>query len=150
MRNVRVFSRLVPVVAAIGLAGAGCGDPPSAAPDVQVGSLRVVAHDTLAIDSIRIDLDDVRIGQFHNPHLLHGIVAGVHKVLVASLQGATAARTVTIVRDRQAELVLQLLATGPYVGSAAPLFTARTTTGDTVSLERFKGKVVFLAFFEHT
>ena len=115
-----------------------------------LGSLRVVALDTLSIDSIRIDLDDVRLGQFRNPHLLRNIVAGIHKIMVSSTLGATTSRTVEVVRDCQTDLLVQLLAIGPYVGSAAPMFTARTIAGDTMSIEKLRGKAVFLAFFEHT
>lgn len=148
--HIRLRSALLPIGFCMLITLAGCGDPPSAAPDMPLGSLRVVALDTLSIDSIRIDLDDVRLGQFRNPHLLRDIVAGIHKVMISSTLGATTSRTVEVFRDRQTDLLVQLLAIGPYVGSAAPLFTVRAVTGDTMSIEKLRGKAVFLAFFEHT
>ena len=127
-----------------------CGDPPPTSPGEYTGILRIAALDTLTIDSIKIDLDDVRIGQFKNPHLLRDVVMGVHKVLVSDKLGATASRTVEVVRNRQTDLLIQLLISGPYVGNPAPLFTARSVTGDTIDILKAKGKVIFLAFFEHT
>jgi len=127
-----------------------CGGPPPTAPGQQTGDLRVAALDTLTIASIKIDLDDVRIGHFKNPHLLRDLVVGVHKVLVSDKVGAAASRTVEVVRNRQTDLVIQLLISGPYVGNPAPLFTARSVTGDTIDILKAKGKVIFLAFFEHT
>ncbi len=148
--HIRLHSALLPIGFCLPIVLAGCGDPPSSAPDTPLGSLRVVALDTVSIDSIRIDLDDVRLGQFRNPHLLRNIVAGIHKIMVSSTLGATTSRTVEVVRDRQTDLLVQLLTIGPYVGSAAPVFTARTIAGDTMSIEKLRGKAVFLAFFEHT
>jgi hypothetical protein len=127
-----------------------CGDPPPTSPGEYTGILRIAALDTLTIDSIKIDLDDVRIGQFKNPHLLSDIVVGVHKVLVSDKLGATATRTVEVVRNRQTDLFIQLLISGPFVGNPAPLFTARSVTGDTIDIQKAKGKAIFLAFFEHT
>lgn len=146
------FPRLILVALMLGgsLVVFHCGDPPPTAPGQYTGNLRVAALDTLTIDSIKIDLDDVRIGQFKNPHLLRDIVVGVHKVLVSNKLGATASRTVDVLRNRQTDLLIQLLTSGPFVGNTAPLFTARSVTGDTIDIQKAKGKVIFLAFFEHT
>lgn len=127
-----------------------CGDPPTAAPDQYMGSLRVAALDTLTIDSISVDLDDTRIGRFRNPTLLSDVVAGIHKVMVSSTPAVTASRTVEIFRGRRTDLFIQLQTSGPYVGGTAPLFTARAVNGDTIAIAKLKGKAVFLAFFEHT
>ena len=127
-----------------------CGDPPPTTPEPYTGTLRVAALDTLIIDSIGIELDDVRLGQFRNPYLLRDVVIGVHRVLVSSTSAGTASRMAEVFRDRQTDLFIPLLAGGPFVGNAAPLFTARASDGDTVSIQRARGKAVFLVFFEHT
>jgi len=127
-----------------------CGDPPPSAPDQYVGSLRVAGLDTLTIDSISIDLDDARIGRFRNPHVLEDVLAGIHNVLISSTPTVSASRMVEIVRGRRTDLLIQLVASGPYVGNTAPLFTARSVTGDTIAIQKLKGKAIFLAFFEHT
>lgn len=149
----KTLSRLI-LLAGLVLSGSfvifQCGDPPTAAPDQYMGSLRVAALDTLTIDSISIDLDDMRIGRFRNPTLLNDVVAGIHKVLVSSTPAVTASRTVEILRGRRTDLFIQLQSSGPYVGGTAPLFTARAINGDTIAIAKLKGKAVFLAFFEHT
>lgn len=127
-----------------------CGDPPPTTPDPYTGILRVAALDTLIIDSIRIELDDVMLGRFRNPHVLREVVIGIHRVLVSSTSSGAASRVVEVFRDRQTDLFVPLLAGGPYVGNVAPLFTARASNGDTVSIQRERGKAVFLIFFEHT
>ena len=152
----KLTARLCRSVPLVGLVLGGsllifrCGDPPTAAPDQYMGSLRVAALDTLTIDSISIDLDDVRIGRFRNPTLLGDVVAGIHKVLVSNTPAVTASRTVEIFRGRRTDLFVQLQTSGPYVGGTAPLFTARAVNGDTIAIAKLKGKAIFLAFFEHT
>jgi hypothetical protein len=127
-----------------------CGSPPPGMPDVSYGSLRIMAMDTASIRSIYFDLDDVKYGKHPNPFVLDQVVAGTHKLLVYDERNSGSVTAVEVFRDRRTEIKVNLLAEGPYVGGVAPNFTVKSIDDQTLSLEAMKGKVVLLAFFEHT
>ncbi|MBM4162334.1 MAG: hypothetical protein FJ217_14690 [Ignavibacteria bacterium] len=136
--------------AVLGYALAGCGDPPAAMPAPSTGSIRILAMDTASIRSIYFKLDDVEYGKRPNPYVLDGVVVGLHKLFVYDETSAGVSTMVEVLRNRQSDATVWLLSEGPYVGNMAPNFTAQTITGDTIGLQRLRGKVVLLAFFEHT
>lgn len=106
--------------------------------------------DTASIRSIYFDLDDVKYGKHPNPYVLNDVLIGVHKLLVYDDNNAGSSRIVEVSRDRRTDVTVSLLAEGPYVGSIAPKFSVKTIDDQPVSLAGQKGKVVLLAFFEHT
>jgi len=136
--------------AVLGYAFAGCGDPPASTPAPYTGSIRVLAMDTATIRAIFIDLDDVKLGQHPNPSTLSGIVVGLHKVLVYSELSGGSGTMIEVKRDRVSDVMVWLLAEGPYVGQTAPKFSVRSIDDQLLDLQQLKGKVVLLAFFEHT
>ena len=127
-----------------------CGNPPPTMPAPYTGSLRIVAMDTAAIRMISFDLDDVKYGFHPNPYILDDVVIGMHKVYIADESGAGASTIVEVQRDRRSDATVWLLSDGPYVGRRAPAFTATSIDNQVIDLQQLKGKVVLLAFFEHT
>lgn len=127
-----------------------CGAPPPALPEVSYGSLRIMAMDTALIRSISFDLDDVKYGKHPNPYVLNDVIIGVHKLLIYDENSAVSAGAVEVFRDRRTDITVSLTANGPYVGMFAPKFSAKTIDDQTLALEGMKGRVVLLAFFEHT
>ena len=133
-----------------GLFFAGCGDPPAATPAPSTGSIRILAMDTASIRSIYLKLDDVEYGKRPNPYVLDGVVVGLHKLFVYDETNAGVSIMVEVLRNRQSDAAVWLLSEGPYVGNVAPNFIAQSVTGDSIELQRLRGKVLLLAFFEHT
>jgi hypothetical protein len=140
----------IAIALATGLAGVWCGKSPSPLPQVQTGALRVVAMDTMAVNTIHVNLDDVDLGQQENPARLDQIVIGTHKLFVYTPASAGTTKTVEVKKNSLTTVWFWLATTGPYVGNIAPLFTVQDVTGAELSLEEQKGKVVLLIFFEHT
>ncbi len=138
------------IVAATLLPMQHCASPPPAMPEVSYGSLRIMAMDTASIRSIYVDLDDVKYGRHPNPCILDNVIIGVHKLLVYDDNNAGSSSTVEVFRDRRTDITVSLLVEGPYVGRIAPKFSVKTIDDQTLDLEGMKGKVVLLAFFEHT
>lgn len=126
-----------------------CGDPPSSTP-LYTGDLRITAAYKAPLDSINVVLDYTALGRRPNPCTITGLAIGTHRLFVSSegLPGSSA--MVQVLRDRRSDVVLTLRAEAPYVDDVAPDFSARTCKGDSMSLQQLKGKVVLLAFFEHT
>jgi hypothetical protein len=107
--------------------------------------------DTLAVDSIHVNLNDQDQGKWENPCLISNVVVGYHKLFVYTETASGTTKTDIEVREYATTPVWFWLATiGPYVGNTAPLFTAQDIRGDILVLEEEQGKVVLLAFFEHT
>jgi len=127
-----------------------CASPPPGMPEVAYGSLRITAMDTASIRSIFVDLDDVKYGRHPNPCVLVNLIVGVHKLLVYDDSNAVLSGTVEVLRDRRTEITVSLMAEGPYVGRIAPRFSVANIDDQSLSLDAMKGKVVLLAFFEHT
>ena len=127
-----------------------CGAPPPAMPEVSYGSLRIMVMDTAFIRSISFDLDDVKYGKHPNPYVLNNVVVGVHKLLIYDENAAASSNAVEVFQDRQTDITVSLAADGPYVGRIAPRFSVKTIDDQILALDGMKGKVVLLAFFEHT
>jgi hypothetical protein len=127
-----------------------CGTPPSATPDLVTGSMRIMAMDTAIIRRISFELDNVKYGLHPNPYVLENVVIGVHKLLVADESGTSASAMVEVLQDRQSDATVWLLSEGPYLGRIAPKFTATSIDNQAIDLQQLQGKVVLLAFFEHT
>jgi hypothetical protein len=127
-----------------------CGVPPTAIPDPYTGILKITAMDTLIVDSVSVALDDIPQGRRDNPCILGDVVVGIHKVFVQNPATAGASATVEIFRDRRTDLVLTLLSQGPFVGNVAPDFSVRTIDDSVMQMQKQRGKVVLLVFFEHT
>ncbi|MFH0991590.1 MAG: hypothetical protein V1799_16410 [bacterium] len=126
-----------------------CGEAPPTIPELFTGSLKITASDP-AIKSLAIDLDDIKLGLFPNPALVSDLTIGTHKLLVTGDNKASSVLLVTIARNQQTNIVLELLAEGAFLGQKAPDFAVTTILNERFSLESQKGKVVLLAFFEHT
>jgi hypothetical protein len=127
-----------------------CGAPPTAMPDPFTGVLKITAMDTLIVDSVSVALDDIPQGKKHNPCTLGDVVVGIHKIFVQNPATAGASATVEIFRDRRTDLVLTLLSQGPFIGNVAPVFSVRTIDDSLMEMQKQRGKVVLLVFFEHT
>lgn len=127
-----------------------CGNPPPVVPAPYTGSIRILAMDTATIRSISIVLDDVNYGIHPNPYILEGVLIGTHKLYVADETNAGTSTTVEVFQDRRSEVAMWLLAEGPYVGRTAPKFSVRSIDDQVIDLQQLKGRVVLLAFFEHT
>lgn len=106
--------------------------------------------DTASIRSIWFNLDDAPYGKHPNPYVLEGVAAGIHKLLVFDEQNGGTSTMVEVAENRRAEVKVTLLSEGPYVGKIAPKFSATTIDNEGLTLSGMKGKVVLLAFFEHT
>lgn len=130
----------------------GCGTPPGAPPEQLRGNVLVTGvlpSDSLP-DSIEILIDEVNWGQFANPYLCEGVVAGTHLVEVLAREIAAAetieysgAQHVAVLPDSTVEQQFSLL-------GLAPDFTLTDIEGDTVSMSALGGKVVMLYFFHST
>ena len=127
-----------------------CGNGPSPLPQVQTGSLRVIAMDTLAVSAISVNLDDVDLGERTNPASIEQVVAGTHKLFVYTPASAGTTKTVEVRNNRLTTVWFWLTTTGPYAGNSAPLFTVQDVNGTSLSLVEQRGRVVLLLFFEHT
>ncbi len=127
-----------------------CGSPPPATPDPVTGSIQVMAMDTATIRSISFVLDDVKYGLHSNPYILNNVVIGVHKLFVSDESGIGASTIVEVLRERRSDATVWLLSEGPYLGRVAPKFTATSIDNQVIDLQQLRGKVVLLAFFEHT
>lgn len=127
-----------------------CGSPPPATPDPVTGSMQIMAMDTATIRRISFELDDVKYGLHPNPYILNNVVIGVHKLFVANDSGMAASTMVEVLPERRSDATVWLLPEGPYVGRMAPRFTATSIDNQVIDLQQLKGKVVLLAFFEHT
>ena len=141
------------VLACVAAAGAflqRCGSPPPTMPVPATGSIRILAMDTTFIHSIWFNLDDVPYGKHPNPYVVEGVIVGIHKLLVFDEQNGGTSTMVEVVENRQAEVRTTLLSEGPYVGKIAPNFSTTTIDNQSLALSGMKGKVVMLAFFEHT
>jgi hypothetical protein len=128
----------------------GCGDPPVAIPPPQTGSINIIAMDTATIDSIDVGLDDMPMGRWKNPATLYDIIAGTHLLAVRDRLGFGEDTIVRVADAEQSSVLMRIQTEGPYVGSFAPAFRTKSVTGDTIDLVMLRGKVVLLAFFEHT
>jgi hypothetical protein len=106
--------------------------------------------DTLAVDSVRVLLDDIDMGRFGNPSVLEEIAVGTHKLYVRDNTGASSTDLVEVVQDEITTTTIWLQTFGAYVGNTAPAFVANDIQGNPISSETLKGKVVLLALFEHT
>jgi len=127
-----------------------CGSPPPTMPVPATGSIRILAMDTASIRFIWFNLDDVPYGKHPNPYVVEGVIVGIHKLLVFDEQNGGTSTMVEVAETRQAEVRTTLLSEGPYVGKIAPDFSASTIDNQSLALSGMKGKVVMLAFFEHT
>jgi hypothetical protein len=127
-----------------------CGTPPPTMPAPYTGSLRVLAMDTAYIKTISFDLDDTKYGAHPNPYLLDNVVIGSHKLHVYDDNNAGVFQMVEVSRDLRTDIAVSFVAEGPYAGSLAPKFTAKTIDDQPITLEGQRGKVVLLLFFEHT
>ena len=119
-------------------------------PGPSTGSLRIMAMDTAYIKSISFNLDDVPHLKYVNPTILDNVVIGTHKLFVYDDNNAGISQMVEVSADRRSDITVSLIAAGPYVGRAAPKFAANTIDAQAIALEGQRGKVVLLAFFEHT
>ena len=133
-----------------GVALQQCGSPPPTMPGPSTGSLRIMAMDTAYIKSISFNLDDVSHIKSANPTILDNVVIGIHKLFVYDDNNAGVSQMVEVSADRRTDITVSLIAEGPYVGRAAPKFAANTIDEQSIVLEGQRGKVVLLAFFEHT
>jgi hypothetical protein len=127
-----------------------CGSPPPTMPTTYTGSLRISAMDTASIKWFFLHLDDVNYDRCPNPYILDNVVIGVHKLLVFDYNNAGLSQMVEVYRDQTTDVSVSLLAGGPYLGMIAPSFVAKTIDDQTIDLGVEKGKVILLAFFEHT
>ena len=127
-----------------------CGNPPPVVPTPFTGSIRILAMDTAAIRNISVLVDDVNYGLHPNPYILNSVVVGVHKLFVADESGTSASAVVEVLREQRSDATVWLLSEGPYVGRIAPRFTATSIDNQVIDLQQLRGKVVLLAFFEHT
>jgi len=129
-----------------------CGKTPISLPLPYTGSLhiRAEASDESDIDSISVELDDEDFGKHANPYLLTDVIIGTHKIRVKHENTAPKTQTVEILRDETTIATFILTFQGPYVGREAPLFTGQDLEGNSFDLLEHRGKVVLLAFFEHT
>jgi len=127
-----------------------CGSPPTSLPLTQFGSLRIVAMDTTTIRFIYLEMDDVVLGMFTNPCYLAPVLAGTHKIVISDGRGAIDAKMVDVSDGRQTNATVWLTGDGPYVGKKAPTFSATSIDGVVLELQKLRGCVVLLAFFEHT
>lgn len=129
-----------------------CGKCPLSLPLPFTGSINItaLAVDQSRIDSIEINLDDEDYGKWENPRTLTDIVIGLHKLRIQHGASAGTTKTVEVLQDQTTRVNFWLTIEGPHVGQIAPNFTAQDVNGNPIALENLKGKVVLLAFFEHT
>ena len=129
-----------------------CGKQPTSLPAELTGNLQITGFhmDGSLFDSIGINLDDFDHGTMENPATLTDLVIGSHRLFVYSEASSGTTKTVEIREDALTTIDYWLAATGPYVGNVAPSFTATDVGGNQVTSESLRGKVVLLAFFEHT
>ena len=127
-----------------------CGNSPTSIPLPQTGNLKITVMDTASIDSINVLIDDSNYGNNQNPCTINDLIAGVHKLFVFNSIAACTTKTVEIFKNTTTGVTMWMASEGPYVGNIAPKFSTEDITGDTISLEEQKGRVVLLAFFEHT
>jgi len=127
-----------------------CGDPPTSIPSLKMGNLKVTVMDTASIDSINISIDDLYYGIHENPCTLNDLISGLHKLFVYNSISACTTKTVEIFENKTTDIIMWMASEGPYPGNIAPIFSAEDIKGNIISLEEQKGKVVLLAFFEHT
>lgn len=146
-KRIRTF---VFLIVSIWLIGVKCGKMPLPFPGMLTGSIRIVAMDTLAVDSVRVSLDDMDMGRFVNPCVLENIVVGTHKLFVVDNTGASWSNLIDVVRDETIGYTFWLQTIGPNVGNTAPEFAAIDIQDNPISSESLQGRVVLLAFFEHT
>lgn len=147
-------SGLIKNLAAVGFAAVfiwiGCGHPPEPEPAPYTGSVRVTALDSLLIDSINITIDDDYRGRFKNPHLIENLLAGDHKFNVSTRDASANTQMVAVLRDKLTRAFFNIELSGPYINRAAPDFLLTDIDGNRINLSGLRGKVVLLAFFEHT
>lgn len=127
-----------------------CGNPPEPLPEIYTGSARIAALDTLLIDSINISVDGIRLGMFRNPYLFTSLVAGEHKFEVSTKDASADPQIISIQKNRLTRAYFNIETAGPYINRKAPLFSLTDIDGNQVSISDLKGKVILLAFFEHT
>ncbi len=128
----------------------GCGKLPLPLPDILTGSIKIIAMDTLAIDSVHVVLDDAEMGHFQNPYVLDNVVVGTHKLFVQDKLGASSTDLIEVKKDEITSSTFILQTIGPYLGNTAPAFSTTDIQENQITSESLKGKVVLLAFFEHT
>lgn len=126
-----------------------CADPPPSTP-LYTGDLRITAMHKTTLDSISVVLDYNALGRRPNPCTITGLAIGMHRLFVSSEGVPGSSAMVEIQPDRRSDVIVTLRSEAPYVDDVAPAFSARTSMGDSISLQQLKGKVVLLAFFEHT
>ena len=134
------------------LAYFGCGKLPTSLPLPFTGSITISARaagDT-AIDSVQVKLDEVDYGTRENPCTLTDVVIGEHQLWIKHENTAPKIQTVEVLRDETTTTTVTLTFQGPYVGNEAPQFSAVDLDETPFSLQEHRGKVVLLAFFEHT
>ncbi len=148
--NRRTLLVLAFLLISAGLMLQRCGSPPPTMPVPATGAIRILAMDTASIRSIWFNLDDVPYGMHPNPYVLDGVVVGIHKLLVFDQQNGGTSTMIEVAENHRAEVRVTLLSDGPYVGKIAPKFSATTIDNQSLALSGMKGKVVMLAFFEHT
>ena len=127
-----------------------CGKAPSELSATITGSIKVSAHlETTIVDSMMIILDDVSLGKQQNPYILTDIEAGTHKVAVAKddpeseIDFSSSPKLVTVNANDTAKVTLALIKT-------APNFTLKNLNNEDVTLEDYRGIVVFLVFYALT
>jgi|GEM_PF-3223656 len=131
-----------------------CGKLPGDLPEPETGSIQITAQGVDRIDSIRIRLDDSPLGLFANPHQLDDVGAGVHALAISEPEGPDYLfSSVVVSADEVTRLEANLNSgpvVGPFIGQAAPVFTATALSGEVVGSADFEGRVTLLIFMEYT
>ncbi|MDZ7264030.1 MAG: peroxiredoxin family protein [candidate division KSB1 bacterium] len=127
-----------------------CGRAPSDPPEAETGAIQLFARiDTMQVDSIFVQLDNVAWGWLLNGGLLTDIVAGKHQVAVSKpdpqspIDYSSVPQMVTV-RSRETTAVALALT------KMAPNFTLKNLQQQEITLANYQGKVVLLVFFSHT
>ncbi|MFC1726066.1 peroxiredoxin family protein [candidate division KSB1 bacterium] len=128
-----------------------CGDKPSSPPTTEYGSLKITAvHDSTETESVNIELDDISMGTMDNPCILNEIEVGTHRIFASYNQLNSKSELITVEKDKQTEVTLNLYDYSPYEGFLAPDFIFRDTDGDTIQLKELKGKTVLFFLMDYT
>ena len=137
-----------------------CGNPPTSAVE-QRGSIEVqgfLLPGNMPADSIRITLDEDSLGYFPNMYTLEGIIAGTHRLDIATraiygvdtLDYYSAPQEVEVAANQKAVAEFALstdIPESPYEGYMAPDFELYDLDSSIVSLSELEGQVVLLYFF---
>ena len=127
-----------------------CGETPEGLPPVEVGDLKITAYyQGNLTDSLTLSIDDYIVGTTANPHIHKGIISGKHKIFASYREYIGESRLVWITKNILTSVDIMLYTTGPYEGFIAPEFTSRDISNKSIRLSDYRGKIVFLCFFEH-